>query len=442
MPVIESITSDTRHRIKNPALARYADIYLDVYDDFMAQVAASGIGIAAEDVTAANQERREQLRRKGARLRNTDRSIYLNRISPACVACQKGIGSATYFISLRCHRDCYYCFNPNQVGYDRFQTHQRSLVRELAQARASGRLDYIALTGGEPLVHPEETVRFFDAADRIFPEAHTRLYTTGDQLKPALLAELQNAGLEEIRFSIRMHDLARGQKHTFKQIALAREYVPTVMVEMPVLPGTRAEMEEVLRELEALQIHSINLLEFCYPLANADAFRQRGFEVRKRPYQTLYNYWYAGGVPIAGSEEVCLELLDFALEEALTIGVHYCSLENKLTGQNYQQNAGRSLPPTHTFSERDYLLKSAKVFGADISRVFNVFRNEGYEAFQKSDRPRYLEFHVSQIGALRDLEIEIGLSTSTFEPREDGDYLRELKVDLTTPQSFDLTHDV
>ncbi|MDX1687184.1 MAG: radical SAM protein, partial [Candidatus Promineifilaceae bacterium] len=319
---------------------------------------------------------------------------------------------------------------------------QRSLVRELAEARANGRLEYIALTGGEPLVHAEETVRFFSAADRIFPGAHTRLYTTGDQLKPALMAELQDAGLEEIRFSIRMHDLARGQKHTFKQIALARDYVPTVMVEMPVLPGTVAEMQDVLRELEALQIHSINLLEFCYPLTNAPEFRRRGFKVRKRPYQTLYNYWYAGGVPIAGSEELCLDLVDFALEQALTIGVHYCSLENKHTGQNYQQNAGRSLPPTMYFSEKDYLMKSAKVFGSDIPRVHNVFRNIGYQEFERSDQPRYLEFHVSQIGALRDLDVEIGLSTSTFETREDGAYLRELKVDLTTPQTFDLDHDV
>ncbi len=440
--MIIELTPDTRRKVKNPAFAAYAGIYLDIYRDFMAQVASTGIKIAEEDETAANQERLEQLRQKGATLRNTDRSVYLNRISPACVACQKGIGSATYFISLQCHRDCYYCFNPNQVGYDHFQTHQRSLVRELAEARANGRLEYIALTGGEPLVHPEEAVRFFGAADRIFPDAHTRLYTTGDQLKPALLAELQDAGLEEIRFSIRMHDLAHGQKHTFKQIALARDYVPTVMVEMPVLPGTTAEMQDVLRELEALQIHSINLLELCYPLTNAAEFRRRGFKVRKRPYQTLYNYWYAGGVPIAGSEAVCLELLDFALEEALTIGVHYCSLENKHTGQNYQQNAGRPLPPTMYFSKKDYLLKSAKVFGADIPRVYNVFRNIDYQEFQNSDQPRYLEFHVSQIAALRDLDVEIGLSTSTFETREDGDYLRELKVDLTTPQTFDLDRDI
>lgn len=432
-------------RIKNPALASYVTRYVDIYDDFMRQVTATGIDVADEEEGPANRARLKDLGSKGATLRNVDRSIFVNRISPACVACQKGMGSATFFVSLQCHRDCYYCFNPNQVDYDVYTTHQRDLVEELSQIRRNGyQLNYLALTGGEPLLHKQETVDFFANARRHFPGTHTRLYTTGDHANQATLEALQEAGLQEIRFSIRMHDLARGHRHTFERIAAARHYIPTVMVEMPILPGTLQEMKDVLLELERLEIHSINLLEFCYPLTNADAFQERGFKIRKRPYQVLYNYWYAGGVPVAGSEAVCLELLDFALEEALTIGVHYCSLENKLTGQNYQQNAGQPIPATHIFSEKDYLLKSAKVFGSDIPRVFNLFRRQGYAEFINSKQPRYLEFHVNQIASLQELEgdLEIGLSTSTLETRGQEQVLRELKLDLTTPEMFDPAHDI
>ena len=203
-------------------------------------------------------------------------------------------------------------------------------------------------------------------------------------------------------------------------------------------------MKDVLLELEKLQIHSINLLEFCYPLTNAAEFQRRGYKIRRRPYKVLYNYWYAGGVPIAGSETACLELVDFALQQELSIGVHYCSLENKLTGQNYQQNYDQKRPATHFFSEKDYLLKSAKVFGSDIPRVFNVFRRSGYTNFSKSKQPRYLEFHVDQIDVLRELDpdLEIGLSTSTLEIRDDEQVLRELKLDVTTPQTFDRARDI
>lgn len=443
--MILEVTRGTLHQLHNPALAAYATRYLDIYDNFMSQIAATGIEIADEDETAHNAALVEALAQRGAILRNEDRSIVVNRISPACVACQKGVGSATFFVSLQCHRDCYYCFNPNQVEYDLFTANQRDLVGELEEVRQHGyRLDYLAVTGGEPLLHKQETVDFFTYATAHFPRTHSRLYTTGDHANEATLEALRDSGLKEIRFSIRMHDLARGHRHTLDRIAAARDYIPTVMVEMPILPGTVEEMKEVLLELERLQIHSINLLEFCYPLTNAAEFQRRGYKIRRRPYKVLYNYWYAGGVPIAGSETTCLELVDFALQQELSIGVHYCSLENKLTGQNYQQNYGQKGPATHVFSEKDYLLKSAKVFGSDIPRVFNVFRRNGYANFSKSTQPRYLEFHVDQIEVLRELDpdLEIGLSTSTLEIRDNEQVLRELKLDVTTPQTFDRSCDI
>lgn len=443
--MIVDITKDTYGQIKNPQFASYAAIYLDIYDDFMNQVCATGIEIDPIDYQEESEEKRERLHQKGAIFRNGGRSIYVNRISPACVACRKGVGSVTFFISLQCHRDCYYCFNPNQVDYDYFNQHERDLIQELQQIESARlKVNHLALTGGEPLLHKEKAVNFVSYADRQLPQAYKRLYTSGDHVNEDLLQDLQRAGLEEIRFSIRMHDLARGHWHTIDRIALAKEYIPHVMVEMPILPGTLATMKEILLELERLQIDSINLLEFCYPLNNAEAFNQRSFKVKKRPFHTLYNYWYAGGVPVSRSELVCLDLMEFALDRALTIGVHYCSLENKLTGQNYQQNFSQPIPNTVTFSQRDYLLKTAKVFGKDIPKVLNVFRKNGYRHYQRNEQHNYLEFHVNQIAALAEakLDVEVGISSAIFEARPDGRYLRELKVDLTYPHAFDLAHDV
>ena len=76
------------------------------------------------------------------------------------------------------------------------------------------------------------------------------------------------------------------------------------------------------------------------PYNNAPEFARRGLQLRWPPYQTLYNFWYAGGLPVAGSELECLRLLEFAAQQDLRLGVHYCSLENKNTGQVWQQNHG------------------------------------------------------------------------------------------------------
>ena len=66
----------------------------------------------------------------------------------------------------------------------------------------------------------------------------------------------------------------------------------------------------------------------------------------------------------------------FAAERGLKLGVHYCSLDNKNTGQIYQQNKGflldKAFAAAHGwlhFDEGDYFLKCAKVVGDDASSV-------------------------------------------------------------------------
>lgn len=441
--MIIGIDQDTLTTIKNSALAAYAGLYVKISADFMSQIQQTGIEIDPHDYGPETAERFSRLKQAGVIFRNDDKSLYVNRISPACVACQTGVGSATYFVSLKCHRECYYCFNPNQENYDYYRQHTRDLVQELNQVSAARqKVKHLALTGGEPLLHKDEAVAFFTTADQKFPAAYKRLYTCGDYVDKAILARLKQAGLDEIRFSIRMHDLEKGHRHVFDRIALAKAFIPHVMVEMPVPPDTFDIMCEVLLELERLQLDSINLLELCYPLVDAQPFKARGFQLKRRPYRVFYNYWYAGALPIARSELVCLDLLDFALKQRFTMGVHYCSLENKHTGQLYQQNFGKRLPETHYLSQKDYLLKSAKVFGDAIPPVLAAFKRQKYDRYTHNARHDCVEFHVGKIRTLTDLDIEIGISSSVFEQRDDGQYLRELQVDLTTPATFDLAHDV
>ncbi len=441
--MIVDVTQSTLLEIKNPALREYANTYVQIYQDFMEQVKAMGLEIESEDTAALAAEKIEALRKKDSTVRNSDKSIYTNRISPSCVACQTGTSSSTFFISLQCHRDCFYCFNPNQENYEYYREHTRDVIAELDETRASkAALGHIALTGGEPLLHKEETYRFFEHAHELYPASHTRLYTSGDHIDRVTLESLQKSGLKEIRFSIRMHDLAKGQMHTYERIALAREYIPNVMVEMPVLPNTLEEMKDVLLRLEELGIFGINLLEFCFPLNNIETYREKGYKVKARPFRVLYDYWYAGGLPIAGSELVCLDLIEFALEKGLKLGVHYCSLENKHTGQLYKQNSGQRLPARIQFSQRDYFLKTAKVFGEDIPAVKQTLDKAGYREYVLNKEQNSLEFHVKQISSLKKLNVDIGIASHVIEARGNEQVLRELKVDATTPQMFRLSKDI
>ena len=441
--MITRLTEANLNLIRNPEFARYVSIYQGIQRDFLARIQETGLELETADLTDETASLRERLRAAGAVFRNNDHSIYLHQISPACEACREGIGSATFFISLRCNRRCYYCFNPNQEHYEDFRKSKRDLVNELAQIQQSGmKAHHIALTGGEPMLHKQEAYEFFQESRQLFPEAHTRLYTAGDFIDEETLEQLAASGLNEIRFSIRTEDSEEDLRANLERIALSKSYLDSVMVEMPVPPGSFPMMTELLLELDRIGLDSINLLELCFPFHNVQEFRSRGFRIKNPPYQIPYDYWYAGGLPIAYSEIECLKLLEFALEHELKMGVHYCSLENKHTGQIYQQNYGKSLPERYYFSERDFFLKSAKAFGGDVSPVRTILNQRGASNIYQDTERQYIEFNPVYIPALKVLDIDLALSYSVVEKRSDGEYIREVNVDLIHPNEYDPATDL
>ncbi|WP_058909879.1 radical SAM protein [Entomohabitans teleogrylli] len=428
------------HTIRNPWFNSYARRYAEIERQTLQAIENYGLAFNHDDTLAQRAETlKTRLAAAGATFANGGKSIHSHWLSSACRACRTGEGSYTTFLSLKCHRDCYFCFNPNQQGYDYFQTQQRDAGGEIAQlARENAALSHVALTGGEPLLHKAQTIAFFSDLGRHFPQAHSRLYTAGDPLDSATARALRNAGLQEIRFSIKIDDTPEKQRRVLKRIALAREFIPDVMVEMPVLPGSGEQMRKLLMELDALGVDGINLLEFCFPLNNAAAYRERGFTLKYPPWQVYYNYWYAGGLAIAESENLCLELMLFALENKLQLGVHYCSLENKHTGQVYQQNAGYSPPETLLFSGIDYFFYSAKAFGDDIPAVEQQLRQHDI-AFTRNLQHHFIQFNPQAIPLLRDTGAELCLSSFIVE-RDDRHQalIKEVRVTPITPAGFSL----
>lgn len=421
--ILYEITEAFIGSIKNKAFQDYVQSFLDDDRYFLESISRYGLPLEHPLPYAPGND-------SGIITRNNGHSLYLNRISPACIACRGEAESATHFISMRCTRKCYYCFNTGNENYEYYLTHKRDYRKEFQLYREAGFSPaYIGLTGGEPLIHKEDAVAFFRLAKELFPGVHTRLYTCGDPLDAELLTALKAAGLDEIRVSVKLEDSAAAQAETLEKLALAKDYIPAVMVEMPVIPGSLEEMKDLLLKLDAIGIFGINLLEFCFPLTPSEEFN--GFKIKNPPYQVLYHYGYGGGLPVAGSEEGCLALLDFAAERKMSIGVHYCSLENKFTGQIWAQNKAYSSRFTLR-SEKDFFIKTAKVFGADIPKVQKRLKQG--ECLLLDDA---LLFHPDLIPTLRSERIEIGISLNVVEKEEGEEYLRELKILYTTPEQFD-----
>lgn len=157
-----------------------------------------------------------------------------------------------------------------------------------ARARAGARYTHVALTGGEPLLYPDETVAFFRRARELFPGVHARLYTSGSGLTDEALGRLRDAGLAEIRFSVKTDGGPSDIERTLGLIKKAVGAIPDVMVEMPVMPGELELMKGLLVRLDALGVRGINLLELGFPLFNGEEFARRGYQLRRESYRVLY----------------------------------------------------------------------------------------------------------------------------------------------------------
>lgn len=423
-----------------PTLAAWLAEYDEIENDYIQRLRDLGIEFAkphACDARAA--QLRAELAAGGACMRNAGASVCSGALSSACVACTGDCGSKTFFLSLACNRSCYFCFNSNQAGSERLRC-----VNEHWRAGVDAHFDsiggpqnatHIGLTGGEPLLHMQQALEFVAYVHNRAPQAHIRLYTAGDFLSEDVLGRLRDVGLSELRLSVKLDVLDAPEESratiddAVRKISLVRRFIPQAMVEMPVIPGTKEAMELLLRELDSAGAWGINLLEFGYPFNDWSEFSRRGFKVKNPPYPVLYNWDYAGGLPIDGSEALALELVQFAMRKGLGLGVHYCSLENKNRDQVVTQNrAFRPNEALYAQDEGDFFFKTLKVFDGDIEVAQSALVADGRERLCELEGECLL-VHPSCLEQLRGLPLCVALSYNVVEQRDGGIVLREVELE-------------
>ena len=287
----------------------------------------------------------------------------------------------------------------------------------------------------------DEAVAFFSRASELFPAAHLRLYTSGDLLSRELIDRLVRAGLHEIRFSVKQDDKPELLEKVLERMAWAREQVPTVMVEMPVIPGTDSFMKELLAKLDALGVDGVNLLEFAYAMWNWPVFESLGLTLRNPPQQVMFDYTYAGALAVQDSEEDCLRLMLWAREQGLGLALHYCSLENKHRAQVRNMNEPfADIHACYAFDYDDFFLKTALAFDGDRDLVRRALEREGCHQVLEDAEGGSLAFHPRWLSVARRAVPEPGRLCVSFNVAVDeGRSLRELKVVPAGELSVQLT---
>lgn len=428
----------SRAQSGNPSLDRALRLYRSIEDDYVRAIEATGAAFALRDEDRL--EARDLLARleaAGARIRNGGASVSYGFLSTGCVACTSSAASRTYAISNNCHRDCFFCFNPNEEDFAYYCEHEFPWRENLDGLAANGvEPACLALSGGEPLLYFDEACAYFERCRELFPSVHTRIYTSGDLLSTERLARLRAAGLDEIRFSVKQSD---PDEMVEKLLGLMREAVAkgfTVMVEMPPIPGTENRMRDLLRRLDDAGVHGINLLEFAYPMWNWQVFASLGLALRNPPSRVLYDYSYAGSLAVDGAEELCLRLMLWAIGEGLSLGLHYCSIENKHRAQVRNINEPHmGIDPRYAFDYGDYFLKAGVVFGPDRRPVRHALAAAGCRDFLEDDEGDSTAFHPRWLPLVDGVRRENGeavcpcVSTAIAIAQGDSFGLRELKVE-------------
>ena len=376
---------------------------------------------------------RDELAKRGAEFRNAGASIRTGWLSEACVECTGIHGSETFSTTFKCHRDCYFCFNYNLADYDKFVAEGcpwEELIED-AHMQTNGKMAVIGLTGGEPLLDFENTIAFLNRARELFPDAHKRMYTSGDLLTPEMAERLRDAGLCEIRFSVKQDDRDSTRERVLHNMKMAGDYIDDCMVEMPIVPETGEQMREWMRRFDDAGISGMNMLEFCFPFHSWQQFEKRGFLLRNPPFPVMYDYGYSGGLAIAGSEALALELMLWALDEGLHFGMHYCSLENKHRSEMRQLNErGRALHPCFSFDSGDFFLKCAKAYGPDIASARAILEDAGCRDFLEDSNEQSLSFPLRFADVVLSGDIQVAVSFNVLEEDERGRFLREVALEL------------
>jgi pyruvate formate-lyase activating enzyme-like uncharacterized protein len=242
----------------------------------------------------------DRLRRHGARQSFFGSKLYSGALSPGCSTCSDSAWSCVYLTG-QCTAGCSFC--PITPGIETSLPHASGvafygLEAYLAFLRFAG-FRGVSFSSGSPLLRFEETLAWIARIKQEGPDRYVWMYTNGDLVDKGRLNALRETGLDEIRINIRARDYALGP------VALTRAAIPTVTVEIPVIPEECEVLRERIVELHWPGVDHLNLHQLFVNQANYLYLAGRGYSLLPLIRSSF---------PVLESELCALRLMSFTLE--------------------------------------------------------------------------------------------------------------------------------
>lgn len=288
-------------------------------------------------------------------------SMFIRGLPEGCIRCLRG-EKATIFITGLCDGKCWYCpISQYRKNKDVIFVDDRkvSSLEEIVDYLKKYRFKGSAITGGEPLLVIERTVKLIKLIkDTLGENHHIHLYTNGLKANLNILKELKKAGLDEIRF----HPI---KEAVWNNIKKSIEVGLRTGIEIPVIPRREEYIKRIILRAEKIGAEFVNLNELEYSETNLISLKMRGL----KPHPTKPT--------ILGSYKLGTSIIKWASKNTKRIIVHLCPSQAKDSIQYARKLiriARRSVKPWMEVTERG-LLRTLKVTFNDGSTTYTHPRN-------------------------------------------------------------------
>ena len=285
---------------------------------------------------------------------------YYKQISNGCKLCGLGQWSCL-FITGKCNASCFYC--PASQQEDHLPTTQNlSFADSAAFAEYVNHFRFkgVSFSGGEPLLQFDRTLDYLKQVRRkCNSETYVWMYTNGILAETQKFRKLASAGINEVRFDI------GATAFRLDKIAAAKGIVPVITIEIPAVPEELERLKKLLPEMVKAGVSNLNLHQLRLTQHNVKQLSKHN-----------YTYIHAEQPVVLESELAALELIAYAHEHSIDIGINYCSFHFK---NRFQKAGFRNKVATALANDEDVLTQNGYIrrytdtgIGYDSIRIFDV----------------------------------------------------------------------
>jgi len=270
-----------------------------------------------------------------------DTKPYHHQISKGCQICGSGKWSCL-FITNQCNANCFYC--PAKQDQDELPSTQGLNFENPADYAEYVKyfgFKGVSFSGGEPFLFFDRTLEYLKAVRKICgKDVYIWMYTNGILVTQEKLKKLAEEGLDEIRFDI------GATAYSLDKVKLAKGVIPVVSIEIPAVPEEKDKLLKLLPQMVEAGVHHLNLHQMRLTPYNVNKVVKRGY--------TIIN---AEKPIVMESELAALEVIQYAKEQDLELGINYCSFhfKNRFQKAGFRNIMNESLAILANRSQNGYL---------------------------------------------------------------------------------------